>query len=530
MPRILIAVKSCHKYRHRADAQRATWVPDVQGAVVRFFLGEAAGYVPRPDEVVLPCSDEYLALPAKAKATFAWALDAGFDYLFHCDDDTYVRPERLLASGFENYDYVGRLRGSSGRWPAPYCSGFAYWLSRRAMQIVVERPLTSDTADDRHIGNILYDAGCKGQLDERYCVTKCDEAANPGEKGIAHTREDQMVGTAVYGAGLRGQADYRYALIASPSGRNTPSSIEGPRIGNEIIAACEFEPEQMHLVHQQFLNDEAAPVQPIPDGPLSSVCVLIKTFLRDGFLRYVVQGLQRNLPEMKMVIVDDGFDDHKKIALYGKLREQGHHCVWLPFDSGFGAKANAGVRECDRPYVLIGSDDFDFSEPGVREGIEKMVTVLDRCPDIGVVSGRVDGNPYEFMLDVGDNWAEQKAGYRGIGFAGDVEYKLCDLTVNYSLIRREVFETVRWDDDVKIGGGEHGAFFIKLKRAGWKVAYAPGANISQVRGNRAWQRAEYQAMRNRAHSPDRPCYVRIGIEHYITSGGCEMHGAACRRP
>ena len=37
-----------------------------------------------------------------------------------------------------------------------------------------------------------------------------------------------------------------------------------------------------------------------------------------------------------------------------------------------------------------------------------------------------------------------------------------DLTVNFRLIRREVFGKVRWDDDVKIGGGEHGKRFWML--------------------------------------------------------------------
>lgn len=525
--KILIAVKTCHKYRHRADAQRATWVPDVQGADLKFFLGEKRGYVAQDDEVLLPVDDGYLALPQKAKATFEWALEHGYDYLFHCDDDTYVRPERLLASGFESADYSGRLRGPSGIWLAPYCSGFAYWLSARAMRAVVGKPFNGDTADDRFIGNALAEAGLQGRLDPRYMVMKCDETKLPGEKG--HTREDQMVGDAVYGAGLSGRADYRYTVIASPNQRNTACGIEGPREGNDIIAACEFEPEQMIAIHQQFKSAAAAPRPRLPEGTLSSVCVLIKTFLRDGFLEAAIRGVQTRLPDVKMIVVDDGFDSSKKIALYGSLRQQGHECIWLSRDSGFGAKANAGVEVCDRPYVLIGSDDFDFLDPTVRHGIEQMVTVLDNVPELGVVSGRVDRNPYEFTLQVGDDWARQTPGYISSGVAANVPYQVTDLTVNYSLIRREVFEAVRWDNDVKIGGGEHGAFFIKVKRAGWKVAYVPGVNINQLHGNDSWLHPQYQMLRRRALAPERPCYLRIGINHYLTSAGCEMCGRACPR-
>lgn len=532
MPRILIAIKTCFKYKHRADAQRATWVPEVRGADVKFFLGEKRGYVPQDDEVMLSVDDGYLALPAKAKATFQWSLDHGYDYLFHCDDDTYVRPERLLASGFGAYDYVGRLRGPSGTWPAPYCSGFAYWLSRRAMQVVVGAQFDNDHADDRQIGNALNAAGLKGRLDERYRVTKCNESAVQGQKGDVHSREDQMVGTAVYGAGLSGRADYRYAVIASPNGRNTSCNIEGPRQGNDLIATCEHEPADMVLIHQQFHNGlNSAPVKALPSGKLSNVCVLVKTFMRDGFLFEAIKGIQKQLPEVKMVIVDDGFESSQKIKLYGELRQKGHECIWLPRDSGFGAKANAGVQVCDRPYVLIGSDDFNFEDKenncAIRQGIENMVKVLKNVPEIGVVSGRVDHQPYEYKLELGDDWARATPGYYGVGLADGVAYQLTGLTVNYSLIRREVFDTVRWSERAKIGGGEHGAQFIKIARQGWKVAYVPGVNINQIHGQQSWLHPSYVMMRRRAQAPERPCYDEIGIKHFITSGGCEQHGSAC---
>lgn len=394
------------------------------------------------------------------------------------------------------------------------------------MQLVASQPLTADTADDRWIGNLLHDAGISGALDERYRVTKCDEKLVAGNKG--NGREDCMVGNALHAGGLTGRADHRYVIVASPNGHNTPTGSEGPMEGNDIIAACEFEPAEMHRVHQQWLKGtQARPAPQLPNGTLSNVTVLIKTFLRDGYLLKCVAGIQKTLPEVKIVIVDDGDDERQKVRLYSKLRALGHVCLWLPKDSGFGAKANAAIPYYDRPYVLIGSDDFDFDDPAVRKGIERMVTVLDNAPEIGVASGRVNNQPYEMLLELGPDWVKAKPGHRGNCRVKGVAYQLCDLTVNYSLIRKEVFEKVKWDSDVKIGGGEHGAFFVDVKRAGWEVAVVSGVSIKELPANNSWRHRDYMAMRGRARDPGRPCYTRRGINHFITSSGCEMHGANC---
>ncbi len=492
---------------------------------MRFFLGERADYVPRPDEIVLPVSDAYEALPLKTRGICRWAAEHQYDWLFTCDDDTYVAPERLFGSGFEQYDYVGRFRGPSGGYPAPYCSGFAYWLSRRAMEIVARQPLSSDTADDRWLGNVLHEAGIVGSLDGRYRVTKCDESALPGYKGA---REDEMVGNALHAGGLTGRADHRYVISASPSGRNTPTSPEGPMEGNDIIAACEFEPAQMHAVHRQWnWGVKAKPGKQLPHGPLSSVTVLIKTFLRDGYLTRCIAGIQKTMPEVKIVVVDDGEESSDKIKLQSRLRAEGHVYHWLAKDSGFGAKSNAAIQFYDRPFTLIGSDDFDFAEPSVRRGIERMLMVMESDPELGVASGRVNNQPYELRMEFGPDWVKAEPGYRGSKRVKGIDYQFTDLTVNYSLIRRGVFEKVRWDDDVKIGGGEHGAFFVDVKRAGWKVALVSGASIRELPANAGWRHPSYVSLRGRARDPERPCYLRRGIKHFITSSGCEMCGQDC---
>jgi hypothetical protein len=130
------------------------------------------------------------------------------------------------------------------------------------------------------------------------------------------------------------------------------------------------------------------------------------------------------------------------------------------------------------------------------------------------VSGRVNGNPYEVHLierQPGE-WYERPL----TGSEYFTQSTGCDLTVNYFLARNKVFDTVRWDDDVKIGGGEHGAFFIDCKRAKFKTVYVAGVNINeqQVRNS-----PRYRMYRRRAQDPARPCFVRRGIKKYVCGNG-----------
>ena len=141
MIRPLIAVKSCWRESGNGfnRAVRDTWGKDVKGADVGFFLGRF-GLAGREAEIVLDCPDDYNGLPYKTKAICKWVWNHDYTHLFACDTDTFVMPERLLNSGFENYDYVGHFNGPRGIPNVVYgkcyswaSGGSGYWLSRKAM-------------------------------------------------------------------------------------------------------------------------------------------------------------------------------------------------------------------------------------------------------------------------------------------------------------------------------------------------------------------------------------------------------------
>lgn len=247
---------------------------------------------------------------------------------------------------------------------------------------------------------------------------------------------------------------------------------------------------------------------------LTQVSIGIRTFLRDGKLFAAIDGIQKTMPEVKMIIADCGDMTEEKDSFYASLIREGHTVLHLDFDAGFGATSNKIVDALDRPYLLIGSDDFDFYPPVVRQGIENMLAVLENT-NVDVASGRVGQHgAYEFNLEEKDGIVTEHRVQ--IPNNPTPWYVECDLTVNYCLCKKRIFEKVRWDDDVRIGGGEHGSWFLDLKRAGFKTAYVPGVSIEEQRGSDS---ARYRQYRMRSANPERPCFDYRGVRKYILGGG-----------
>jgi len=212
MSKALIGVMSCERDAANGchDAMRRTWIPYmVPGLDYKIFVGNGGGRELAPDEERLDVPDGYEGLCEKTVAMRKWSLERGYEFMFKADRDTYLSPKRLLASGFERFDYSGHfpMHPQPGYLPAdghalseycdprgvyPYCSGgCGYWTSKRAMEAIVVAPLDEkrldnrgNPAEDLWIPNILFPLGMRGYHDPRY-LFKGDRLQLYGFEGIS---------------------------------------------------------------------------------------------------------------------------------------------------------------------------------------------------------------------------------------------------------------------------------------------------------------------------------------------------------
>lgn len=194
--KVLIAVQACHRLQELKDAQRDTWMREAPAEVdVRMFVGRweplnledqrrRARRTGRPftmpapparvaNEVWLDVEDWLHSLAAKAEAIIRWALEREYDFMFKCDDDAYVHLPRLLASGFEKFDYVGfPVTNNWHGFSAHYAQGgTGCWMSRRAMQAFLEFAEPAEpflNCEDIRTGRAIERAGIPLEGDRRY--------------------------------------------------------------------------------------------------------------------------------------------------------------------------------------------------------------------------------------------------------------------------------------------------------------------------------------------------------------------------
>jgi hypothetical protein len=187
MTKLLIAVKSCIQHLDMGyhDVIRQTWGKDAKalGIDVRFFVGQglqgSRSLKYQPDEIALSCSDDYNSLPFKTKEICLWANSKVLDHIFLCDTDTFLIPKLMLQTGYEKYDYAGKINRPFGE-PFPYImvgrdgrtqlhakalpwasGGYGYFLSKKAANVIgYNTPIgwAEDFITGQLLGN-LYNTG-----------------------------------------------------------------------------------------------------------------------------------------------------------------------------------------------------------------------------------------------------------------------------------------------------------------------------------------------------------------------------------
>lgn len=183
--KLIIGVLTAAKFEARRAGVMATWGRDAvahHDVDLVFLIGDPSLKMPRREGqlLYLPIPDDYDSLPQKTRWFCLWALAHGgaWNRLFKCDDDTYVRVERLLAGGW-NEHIVGCKDGNGDH----FHGGAGYLISREAALSVAARLTAEKGLEDWKARDAAYAGGMWFEHDDRFCFNK-DRQPGPANEQI----------------------------------------------------------------------------------------------------------------------------------------------------------------------------------------------------------------------------------------------------------------------------------------------------------------------------------------------------------
>jgi len=160
--KILVGICSCVKAKSRRQAVRETWAQQAPKDIqCSYFVGRSDAFEPEEQAVQLNVNDSYNYLPQKVMAFFEYALEnLEFEWLFKCDEDTYLDLERLPELCESGCDFIGNPWLDERGAPS---GGAGYMLSRQLVERIVanKAAIPPIGAEDLLIGNLAKSLCCK---------------------------------------------------------------------------------------------------------------------------------------------------------------------------------------------------------------------------------------------------------------------------------------------------------------------------------------------------------------------------------
>jgi len=154
--RCVVGICSCRGHSRHRRVIRETWMSQrIEEITGYFFIGkEDVGS--ESGLVQLECDDMYGGLPYKVQSFCRWLLRIpDWDYLFKCDDDTYLYLDRLPRLA-----HLGDFVGSADTARDGFASGGAgYLVSRECVAIVANAPDVGPGREDLWVSRLLLTAG-----------------------------------------------------------------------------------------------------------------------------------------------------------------------------------------------------------------------------------------------------------------------------------------------------------------------------------------------------------------------------------
>jgi GT2 family glycosyltransferase len=219
-----------------------------------------------------------------------------------------------------------------------------------------------------------------------------------------------------------------------------------------------------------------------------------------------VESIRQYYPAIKIYVGDNGRPSDEKTLF---LQEQNCEHLQVTFDCGVSGVRNESIALIPKTYkyIFIVEDDVVFTKATVLSRLHK---VLKASPRIGIAALMLKLNGKDEQHYEGTHWIEGNTKYvRKLKEpewydADGVKYCYCDLALNVFLMRRAVWDAVKWDEQFKTAL-EHADFFCSLKyklvygkveerKKPWRVAYVPSVCANHAVGE---ETDEYKKFRRR---------------------------------
>lgn len=212
---------------------------------------------------------------------------------------------------------------------------------------------------------------------------------------------------------------------------------------------------------------------------LEKIDICITTIERPRALERMLLSIASHCPDASIHIADQS--ETIEPESYDRLGEQLDSAGLqsrptvhrLPFDCGVSVARNHLVDSTAGEYKLVVDDDGVFT---ADTAIERMAQLLDAHPRVGIVGGGVmrDGQVRHVGAELQRRGAvlHELEASQPFGEHDGIRFREVGFLPNFALIRRELFEHIRWDPELKIGG-EHLDFYLRLPRTPFIAVMTP---------------------------------------------------------
>lgn len=217
-----------------------------------------------------------------------------------------------------------------------------------------------------------------------------------------------------------------------------------------------------------------------------NLAVFIKTCYGRPSLLWVLDSIQFALKDIdyRIYISDEKPLDEWKIELYDSLKKEEHHVELHDKGIGCGTARNKLVESLrEEDLILRMDDDFELGGEFKFKALENVLFASDQigfCSDyerqIGnsksVRSGSIRPAGGEIVKSSDKIIKKFHGPFRRFKSVNGYRYAKAEFTRNLLLVKREVFDRVRWNERLKFQG-EHLDFMLSIKKAGYSGAYTP---------------------------------------------------------